>query len=79
MAARIRNLRDGSWELGRQPDRGPQSLAVQTAEGFTDMVNIFACQDRTSHFPMQNVEKIRFRISSAVVAPVIASIGRKAA
>ena len=32
-----------------------------------------------SYFPMQNVEKMRFRMSSAVVAPVIASIGRSAA
>jgi hypothetical protein len=30
------------------------------------------------YFPIQNVEKMRFRISSAVVAPVIASIGRSA-
>jgi len=34
---------------------------------------------RTSHyFPMQKVEKIRFRISSAVVAPVNASRLRSA-
>ncbi len=32
-----------------------------------------------SYFPMQNVAKIRFRISSAVVAPVMASSGRSAA
>ena len=31
------------------------------------------------HFPIQNVEKMRFRMSSAVVAPVTASIGRRAA
>ena len=30
------------------------------------------------YFPIQNVAKIRFKISSAVVAPVIASIGRSA-
>ena len=30
------------------------------------------------YFPMQNVAKIRFKMSSAVVAPVIASIGRRA-
>ena len=28
------------------------------------------------YFPIQKVEKMRFSISSAVVAPVIASIGR---
>ena len=32
-----------------------------------------------AYFPMQKVEKMRFRISSAVVAPVIASMGRSAA
>ena len=32
-----------------------------------------------AYFPIQNVEKIRFRMSSAVVAPVMASIGRRAA
>ena len=32
-----------------------------------------------NHFPMQKVEKMRFRISSAVVAPVMASMGRRAA
>jgi hypothetical protein len=31
------------------------------------------------YFPMQNVEKMRFKMSSAVVAPVIASMGRRAA
>ena len=30
------------------------------------------------YFPMQNVLKIRFRMSSTVVAPVMASSGRKA-
>ena len=30
------------------------------------------------YFPIQNVEKIRLRISSAVVAPVMASMGRSA-
>lgn len=34
---------------------------------------------RLPYLPMQNVEKIRFRISSAVVAPVMASSGRSAA
>ena len=33
---------------------------------------------RLRHFPIQKVEKMRLRISSAVVAPVIASIGRSA-
>jgi hypothetical protein len=31
-----------------------------------------------SYFPMQTVEKMRLRISSAVVAPVMASIGPSA-
>ncbi len=31
------------------------------------------------YLPMQKVEKIRFRMSSAVVAPVIESMGRRAA
>jgi len=31
------------------------------------------------YFPMQKVEKMRFRMSSAVVAPVMASMGRRAA
>jgi len=31
-----------------------------------------------SYLPMQNVLKIKFRISSVVVAPVIASNGRNA-
>jgi hypothetical protein len=31
-----------------------------------------------SYLPMQNVLKIKFKISSVVVAPVIASSGRKA-
>src|SRR5437763_10785773 len=31
-----------------------------------------------NYFPMQNVLKIKFRMSSVVVAPVIASSGRKA-
>jgi len=31
-----------------------------------------------NYFPMQNVLKIRFRMSSAVVAPVIPSSGRSA-
>lgn len=31
------------------------------------------------YFPIQKVEKIRFKISSAVVAPVMASTGRSAA
>ena len=31
------------------------------------------------YFPIQNVEKMRFRMSSAVVAPVMASMGRSAA
>lgn len=39
------------------------------------------CQegDRVGYFPMQNVEKMRLRMSSAVVAPVTASMGRRAA
>ena len=32
-----------------------------------------------SYFPMQNVEKMRFKISSAVVPPVMASMGCSAA
>ena len=31
------------------------------------------------YFPMQKVEKMRLRMSSAVVAPVMASMGRRAA
>jgi hypothetical protein len=31
-----------------------------------------------SYFPMQNVEKMRLRMSSAVVAPVMASMGPSA-
>jgi hypothetical protein len=31
------------------------------------------------YFPIQNVEKIRFKMSSAVVAPVTASMGRSVA
>ena len=31
------------------------------------------------YLPMQKVEKMRLRMSSAVVAPVIASMGRRAA
>ena len=31
-----------------------------------------------SYFPMQNLLKIKFRMSSVVVAPVIASSGRSA-
>src|ERR1039458_4398870 len=34
--------------------------------------------DRAPHLPMQNVEKMRLRMSSAVVAPVMASMGRSA-
>jgi len=30
------------------------------------------------HFPIQNVEKMRLRMSSALVAPVMASMGRRA-
>src|ERR1700676_3167641 len=45
----------------------------------TSVEHALACSSRVFYFPMQNVEKIRFNISSAVVAPVIASIGRNAA
>jgi hypothetical protein len=34
---------------------------------------------RAGHLPMQKVEKMRLRMSSAVVAPVMASMGRRAA
>jgi hypothetical protein len=40
------------------------------------MVSVFV-SGRIDYFPIQNVEKIRFRMS-AVVAPVIESIGRSA-
>jgi hypothetical protein len=35
-------------------------------------------QRSEAYFPMQNVLKIRFRMSSVVVAPVISSKGRNA-
>ena len=38
----------------------------------------FVLRFRNSYLPMQNVLKIRFRMSSVVVAPVIASSGRSA-
>jgi hypothetical protein len=37
-----------------------------------------ACRGKLLYFPMQKEEKIRFRMSSVVVAPVIWSSGRKA-
>jgi hypothetical protein len=52
----------------------------QTLNGFitsTHSVSRRSSLD-ANHFPMQNVLKIRFRMSSVVVAPVIASNGRNA-
>jgi hypothetical protein len=49
--------------------------------GRTRVWNVkFPARDRTEpdYFPMQNVLKIKFNMSSVVVAPVIASSGRSA-
>jgi hypothetical protein len=68
-------------------DQGKIVHGPHGAEGLCDGDHFNCCHDaemvsnRTGgnvHFPIQNVEKIRLRMSSAVVAPVIASIGRRA-
>ena len=70
---------------------GAQPLEVQTAAGSpilwmsgSPSHSIAKTWDSGGHeadryFPIQNVEKMRFKMSSAVVAPVIASMGRRAA
>lgn len=51
--------------------RGGAEYPLALAGGYSRLI--------PSHFPIQNVEKILLRMSSAVVAPVIASIGLSAA
>ena len=71
-------------------DRDPEQLAqrflgeAESCEHSGQQENPCAKRHRRQlikcdHLPMQNVEKIRLRISSAVVAPVTASMGRRAA
>lgn len=47
-------------------------------DDLTTILHLIGWCWQSYYFPMQNVLKIRFRISSAVVAPVMASSGRKA-
>jgi hypothetical protein len=49
-------------------------LVFRESTAATNELKITFCSG-TVYLPMQKVEKIRFRISSAVVAPVIASRG----
>ena len=56
-----------------------QSRGSFDADCFAKALGLRAlCRSMLCYFPMQNVLKIRFRMSSVVVAPVIASSGRSA-
>jgi hypothetical protein len=55
-------------------DPGPLAVWIATE----DELDFLGMLRNLSYFPMQNVLKIKFRMSSEVVAPVIASSGRRA-
>jgi PIN domain len=59
----------------------PTSAVSAVADDPIDQLPIWEQQmvRNRSYLPMQKVEKMRFKMSSAVVAPVIASMGRSAA
>jgi plasmid stabilization system protein ParE len=65
----VESIADRFWLLARHP----YCTAVET------LPRCSVTNPAHDYFPMQNVAKIRFRMSSAVVAPVIASKGRSAA
>jgi hypothetical protein len=48
------------------------------AEIFPTMLDLVGFDGIQVYFPMQNLLKIKFRMSSVVVAPVISSSGRRA-
>ena len=54
-----------------------QGLCIQNKLGSCDVKR--PGETATPYFPIQKVEKMRFRMSSAVVAPVKASSGRSEA
>jgi len=68
MRERLRQL-DGSLEIQSE---GGRHYRDRHAQGRMNSGK------GSPHFPMQNLLKIRFRISSVVVAPVMASSGRRA-
>ncbi len=50
----------------------------EMAEIFPTMLDLVGFDGIQVYFPMQNLLKIKFRMSSFVVAPVISSSGRRA-